>query len=268
MDNIGITSKIKNLYENKGFFITYGADLILSIIIIYIFLSLSLYYYILGNLPKFRKEWPLIRCNPLYIPFASLILKDTNLPAFEVISKNFEDCTSNITTVLAEDAFAPIHYLNSITNSILKELSEAINNVRHMFSNIRGDVGNIGKGISSSTLNATIPLAKQTIIGQDTFSKTHGAVTAGTNEVFGLFMTVFSFFKFLIEAVIGGLILMVVMIAVLWIGAFFTGPQLAIAATINFGIILTAFVLVILLVSNIFNYKPKKDKLKKLKLKK
>ena len=77
------------LKHKKSYLSSYGSDILFSIIIIYIYSVAITYYYVKNHLPQLRKNWPKDRCNPLYMPFASLVLKNNKDSANKVIEDNF-----------------------------------------------------------------------------------------------------------------------------------------------------------------------------------
>ena len=67
MNNIDKT--INKIYEKKLTFTgRYGSDLVIALIIVYIFLVGITYYHVLNHLPDIKANWPKNKCNPLYLP--------------------------------------------------------------------------------------------------------------------------------------------------------------------------------------------------------
>ena len=250
---------INKLYSNqKGFYELYGIDLIIAIIIIYIFLTWTSYYYVMNHLPLLRKNWSANKCNPLYIPFAGLVINDNNKSSFETVNNNFNDCTQNILTSIAGDAFEPIYYIMNVFTEAIDEISNSINGVRAMFNNVRSDIKNTAVNISGRTLNVTTPIVQNTIYSKDMMSKTHGILTSSIYTLFGSFLTAQSFFLFFRNVIIGLLILLAITLVALWLLAAvpFIGmvalPS-ALMATAGYIAILIPFLIVISLIYEIFH---------------
>ena len=68
-----LQNRIENIYDTTGYGQQYGFDIWVTVIIILIFLFAIVYFYIIGHLSSIKADWPNNRCNPTYIPFASLI---------------------------------------------------------------------------------------------------------------------------------------------------------------------------------------------------
>ena len=250
---------INKLYsKEKGFYQQYGIDLIIAIIIIYIFLTSSTYYYVMNHLPLLRNNWETNKCNPLYIPFAGLIINDNKKSKFETVSDNFTECTQNILTSIASDAFKPIYYIINLIIEAFDEITEAINSVRAMFNNVRGDIHDTAVNISGRTLNVTSPIVENTGYAKDMMGKAHGVLTSSIYTLFGSFITAESFFLFLKDVIAGLLIILAATIIALWILSFVPFVDMvaipaAWLATAGYMLILLPFVIVIIILSDVFN---------------
>ena len=129
MDNIHKT--LNNLYNKKGFYEKYGVDLIITIIIIYIFLISTTYFHMLNYLPQIKANWETEKCNPLYLPFAGFIINDKNKSKLDIVSENFSDCVQNILTSIVGEAFKPIYYIMNVMNNTFKGMT---NDVQPLFT--------------------------------------------------------------------------------------------------------------------------------------
>lgn len=255
-----IFDSIDKIYKDRGYFELYGIDLLIAIIIIYVLILSTTYFYIQNHKINIQRNWPEKRCNPLYIPFAGLIVKNKNQTIFDATSDNFSNCTKNILVTIANDAFAPIYYIFNVFNSNLSQLSSSLNGARGMFNKIRTNFSNTASNISARTLNVTMPVVHQSIYSKDSLSRIHGIATTAVYQLFGLFITTFSLFRFFKDVLIGLLVVMSASIIALWILSFipFVGIPSGIAAAASTALyiaILIPFLIVIFLISTIFKYK-------------
>ena len=203
------------------YFEIYGTDLLIAIIIIYVLLLGTSYFYILTHKKNIESNWPEKRCNPLYIPLSGFIVKNKNQSVLDATSENFTYCTKNILTTVANDAFAPIYYVFNVLNKSFSEITSSVNSVRGMFNKVRTNIGNTASNISGRTLNVTMPVVHQSIHSRDSLSRIHGIATTAVYQLFGLFITTFSIFKFFKEVLIGLLKTMAVAIIALWMKIIF-----------------------------------------------
>lgn len=257
--NSNILDSITNIYKDRGYFQIYGTDLLIAIIIIYVLLLGTTYYYILSNKKNIESNWPQKRCNPLYIPLSGFIVKNKNQSVLDATSQNFTDCTKNILASITNDAFAPIYYIFNVLNQSFSEITSSVNSVRGMFNKVRTNIGETASNISGRTLNVTMPIVHQSIHSRDSLSRIHGIATTAVYQLFGLFITTFSIFKFFKDVLIGLLVIMSASIIALWIMSLipFVGIPAGIAAatsTLLYIAILVPFLIVIVLIATIFKY--------------
>ena len=254
-----ILDSINNIYKDRGYFEIYGTDLLIAIIIIYVLLLGSTYFYILSNKKNIENDWPKKRCNPLYIPFSGFIVKNKDQTILDATSQNFTGCTKNILASITNEAFAPIYYVFNVLNQSFSQITSSVNSVRGMFNKVRTNIGETASNISGRTLNVTMPIVNQSIHSRDSLSRIHGIATTAVYQLFGLFITTFSIFKFFKDVLIGLLVIMAAAIVALWVLSFipFVGIPAGIAAgasTLLYIAILVPFLIVIVLISTIFKY--------------
>ena len=197
-----IISKFNHLYSKEGFFQKYGVELIISSLIIFVFFIATSYFYTLSHIRSLRKDWPQNKCNPIYIPFAGLIIDDPNKSNLETTSENFNFCVNNILSSIISTILEPIYYFVKLLIEAWKEIITAIQNIRAMFNKMRNSANNVTKDVMNRSLNITTPIIQNTIIARDTLNKTNGVMAAGLFQVFGTYLTLKSLIATIIELVI------------------------------------------------------------------
>jgi len=253
MDDITITKTVNKIYNKKlAFFERYSSDLIIALIIIYIFLTGTTYYYVLNHLPSIKANWPINKCNPLYLPFAGIILDDKNKSNLELVDNNFQGCVRNILTSISADAFKPIYYISNLITNSFNEMSSSINSIRAMFSNVRTDITDTTENISGRTLNITMPVVKMTIAVKNMMSQTIGVITTGIYTLFGSYLTLSSLLGSIIEfvGILLGIIAAAIVISLL---IPIAGPAIAAPMIAFEAVVLTIFIPMILSYNHLFN---------------
>jgi hypothetical protein len=173
-----VNYKINKLYDSSTLFEKYGVDVWITIIIIMVLVFATGYYYILNHLHSLKKDWVKIRCNPLYMPFAGFINKDSNLTNMESTFSNFTHCLSNIIETGTKDAVDPIYYLlNSIT-TIFNDFLNTFNVFRKLMAYLRRSFEKIYTDIITRIVNICIPLLLIFVKLKDSMSKLMGILTA------------------------------------------------------------------------------------------
>tara|TARA_B100001121_G_C18650459_1_gene603786 strand:+ start:497 stop:1288 length:792 start_codon:yes stop_codon:yes gene_type:complete len=199
-----IEAIIKQLYHKhkKSYLSSYGGDVAISLVLLYLF-SLSItYFYVLNHIPELQKKWPKEKCNPLYMPFAGLVLKNSNKTNLQAISDNFNGCIQNILESVAQDALAPLYYAKQVAIDTTKEAGQANQSIRSFFNNIRTDIQNTSENISGRTLNIMMPPTQWFIYLKDFFARMQGIYTASTYTMFGGYLTLRASMLYLLHTIV------------------------------------------------------------------
>jgi hypothetical protein len=91
-----------------------------SIFIIVIFLTLSLYLATTVNIKTIQENWPVYRCNPLYMPFSS-----TLAPNKTPSSENFSYCMVDFMKSAAPALTQPLTYVQSMTLALTGSMAKS-----------------------------------------------------------------------------------------------------------------------------------------------
>lgn len=179
---------INKLYAKVTYIDNYGIDIIIAIIILYIFSCGNLWFYIKNNLQHLKTEWKdpsgNIRCDPLYLPFAAVI----NPPPIgtsdlEFITNNIKYCTTKTLKAVSIQSTSPlkevldglidtlkdiadiivglISFLNMFVKSIENLLSNMVTNMSSYLSNLESLFGSI---VSIFTTATTINMVLMYVI--------------------------------------------------------------------------------------------------------
>ena len=235
---------IEHLYikTNKGYFAKYGVDLIIAMTIIYIFFVASMYFYITNHIPQIRANWDTQKCNPLYLPFAGIIMQNSNKSNSKLVEENFQACVGNILSSIASEALKPLYYVTNITNKSLGNAINAQQAIRSVFNRVRTDVQNTSENIFGRALNVMLPVVNQMILMKSIMGQAHGLFTTALYTTMGTYITMYSTIMTIIN-----IIIMVVLVALSAsiIGVLFVpfiGPLLA-AGPIALFIVILAFLM-------------------------
>ena len=128
----------------------------------YVNLAFALYiagvfYY--SQVAQIKANWPLYRCNPMYMPLA------------DNIQTNFVYCIQSMQVNFMGYLLEPLSFLTSSINFILADFLDAINMVRAMFSKIRSFITSIIQSVFGVFLNLVIEFQKITIGIKDLIGK-------------------------------------------------------------------------------------------------
>lgn len=196
--------KVSSLYTatDRGYFSLYGVDLIIAITIIYVYSVAITYFHVINHIPQLRAKWATEKCNPLYLPFASLVVKDSSKSSNQLIDDNFQACVKNILTSVSEEALKPIYYVKNLATEAANEASGAGQAIRSMLDRMRDDVKSFGEDAFGRVLNISIPFVKQMIMMKAMLGRIHALMTTAVFVALGTYTTLYSSIMTMINIVI------------------------------------------------------------------
>ena len=133
----------------------------------FLYVNIAFVLYIMGvfyynKIAEIRANWPLYRCNPLYMPLA------------DDVQSNFVYCIQSMQINFMGFLLEPLTFLTSSINNLLRSFLEEINFVRAMFNKIRNFITSIIQSVFGVFLNLVIEFQKITIGIMDLIGKTIG----------------------------------------------------------------------------------------------
>ena len=105
-------------------------DLFIFIAVTLTFAGVALYGFVQTRIAFLKKNWVEYRCNPIYMPFASLVGQSTITNFTQCTMKSFHDYLGFV--------MDPIMGEFSIVNDTISEISDTLGSMRSMFSGVRG----------------------------------------------------------------------------------------------------------------------------------
>jgi hypothetical protein len=154
----------------------------LYINVVFVFYILVVFYY--SKYVEIKENWPLYRCNPLYMPLA------------DNINENFVYCIQTMQSSYMEYLLQPIFFIVNTLGSTVGNLVSQINAVRGMFDKIRTFIPNIFTSIFGSFSTMTIEFEKISIGIRDLLGKTTGTLISVMYILDGSIKTMGSGFNF------------------------------------------------------------------------
>jgi hypothetical protein len=128
------------------------------------FFLLSISTIFFYSVDEIRNNWAQYRCNPTYWVFS------------ENISEDFTYCVQNIQSDMMSYLLQPLNYMVTMLSSIGLNFSDAINNIREVFSSVRNFVSELIQNVFGVFLNILTEFQKMTISIKDMMGKIIGIV--------------------------------------------------------------------------------------------
>jgi hypothetical protein len=139
-----------------------------------IYITLVFYYI---QIAEIKKNWPLYRCNPMYMFFA------------DDVETNFQYCIQTTQTNFMGYLLQPLEFVTSSLSGMLGNFMTEINSVRAMINKIRNLISSIIQSIFGVFINIVIEFQKITIGIKDIFEKFIGILVTTIYIISGSIMT-------------------------------------------------------------------------------
>ena len=114
-----IQDNIKELFDNASYYSRHSDDIWITTLATVVVIGLVIYLYIKSTFAGEKANWEYNKCNPLYMPFASMI----NGGSDDMNEDNLKNCFKDLTRSIANDAMGPINASSNMFSSILETLS-------------------------------------------------------------------------------------------------------------------------------------------------
>jgi len=126
----------------------------------FILYILGVFYY--GQVQEIQDNWPLYRCNPMYMPLA------------DDVNSNFTYCIQNMQSNYMNYLLEPLSFITNMLGSMLGSFVGQFQSIRAMFDKIRSSLPNIFGNIFSSFSVLIIEFQRIAIGIKDTMGKITG----------------------------------------------------------------------------------------------
>jgi len=145
------------------------SDLTLSVIVVFIFILLYLFNILVVGIQRIKENWPVYRCQPLVMPFASVFGHDS--------SENFAYCIANMQKNFMGPLLKPLNFNISLLGDITGGLSKGLNINRKFLSKFRASVSATFMNIFAVVFNVMIEVQRTVINLKDMIGKLVGIMT-------------------------------------------------------------------------------------------
>lgn len=179
-----IFNKINDIYIKRTYLERYGGSVIFAIFAILVVALYFVYLNILNTKQLVKNDWATNKCNPLYMPFAGIIMEPQNMSKMEYTIQNFSQCSETILKDIIQVALAPIE-----AASIL--ISASVSILTGVTTSLMGAIA----GFRTKTLQTETKTAaeKQTVFSS-ILTKVTQNIRAALKKGEGILTTIFYIF--------------------------------------------------------------------------
>ena len=157
------------------------SDLTLSVIVVSIFILLYLFNILVVGIQRIKENWPVYRCQPLVMPFASIFGHDS--------SENFAYCIANMQKNFMGPLLKPLNFNVSLLGDITGGLSKSLNINRDFISKFRAAISGTFMNIFAVVFNVMVEVQRTVINVKDMIGKLVGIMTTTLYVINGSIMT-------------------------------------------------------------------------------
>jgi len=105
-----IINNINSFNDNASYYELFNQDIWITIIVFIIVFFIAAYFFIKSTIRSYKAEWENNKCNPVFMPFASIINPDlANGDDFAYVLDNFKDCLDMLNAETATKMTKPIN---------------------------------------------------------------------------------------------------------------------------------------------------------------
>lgn len=143
-----------------------SSDIAFTIFIIVVFLGLYVSNILAIGMKKVKDNWPLYRCSPAVMPFASIFGHD--------VGDNFMQCIQATQSGYMDYLMMPLNHVISLVGSVASKIVKDTENIRKFIGGLRDKIMGVFKNIFGIFSNIIIGFQRILIAMRDLVNKLAG----------------------------------------------------------------------------------------------
>jgi hypothetical protein len=158
------------------------------------------YSYLKNHSDVIKNNWQQNRCNPLYMPFAGIIMDPKNISKNEFTTNNFFECFGVLLKEVVEAALAPIQAASLLISASVSLIINTMNSLMGAILYLRNAFGSGFGLLGNRSLNALTLITKLSLLVKNSFNQGQGILVTIMYIFFTAYDMLASFFFILIIA--------------------------------------------------------------------
>jgi hypothetical protein len=183
---------IKSLYEKQTYMDFYGGDVVISAVLILITIGITSYSTYHSTLAQIRGNWNKNRCNPVYMPFAGVIMPQPGKSAMDVNFENFSHCIKIDTSAVFSIAMIPFEFAIFLVIEFIDVIMYAIVSFMKFIQWLKNVLGGIFAKLYSKLVTFIVPLIEMIIHLRDALAKINGIMVTALFTAMNIYNTTVS----------------------------------------------------------------------------
>jgi hypothetical protein len=170
---------VVKLYNHNSYLETYGGDLVLTIFLFILAFGITSYATYQSMVVQIKNNWNEYRCNPIYMPFAGIIMPQPGLSTTETTIQNFSYCTKQDASMVFSIAMMPLEFAMFLIIEFIDTVMDAIMALMEFMQWLKDQLGDMIASLYNKILYFIIPIIEITVHIRDALAKVNGiAVTS------------------------------------------------------------------------------------------
>jgi len=183
---------IETLYKKRGYFDRYGGDVCISIVLILLTISITGYSNYQSVMAQVKTNWNQQRCNPIYMPFAGIIMPEPGKSTVETTVTNFSYCIKQDASSVFSIAMMPFEFSIFLIIEFIDAVLSAILAFMAFIQWLKNQLGGIFATLYTKIIYFLIPLIEMVIHIRDLIAKVNGVATAALYTAMNIYNTTIS----------------------------------------------------------------------------
>jgi len=184
--------KLNALYKNRGYFDRYGGDVCISIVLILLTVTITGYSNYQSVMAQVKTNWNQQRCNPIYMPFAGIIMPEPGKGTVETTVTNFSYCIKQDTSAVFSIAMMPFEFAIFLMIEFIDTVLSAILAFMAFIQWLKNQLGGIFATLYTKIIYFLIPLIEMVIHIRDLIAKVNGIATTALYTAMNIYNTTIS----------------------------------------------------------------------------
>jgi hypothetical protein len=170
----------------------YGTDVLISVMIIVTVAAYSGYSAYTTMIAHAKLNWNELKCNPIYMPFAGVIMPQPGVPALDTTLENFGYCIKQDTSMVFSIVMIPFEFLLYMAVDSIDLLMNSVLSLMQMLDWLKSQIGGITAELYNKILYAVIPLIEITTQVRDSLAKVNGVLVTSLYITMSVYNTTIS----------------------------------------------------------------------------
>lgn len=175
------------LYKKRGYFDRYGGDVMISFLLIVLTLLVTGYSNYQSVMAEVRRNWNQHRCNPIYMPFAGVIMPQAGMSATDTTSANFAYCIKQDASAVFTIAMVPFEFGLYLTITFMDAVLESIMAFMLFVQWLKQQLGDIFATLYEKIINFLIPLIEMIVYLRDMIAKLNGVAITSLYTIMNIY---------------------------------------------------------------------------------